>query len=125
MTRLQMELSGQLGEFWVKDANKRIAKVKAEFEEGKITVDENGVARNCIGRPLMSDMVELLELAVGKEVFNKENTKADRAEYARETIAAYIAKDHEPSEEEVFEMRATFGRGQVVENLLTGRKYML
>ncbi|MBR0160346.1 MAG: hypothetical protein IJQ02_03475, partial [Oscillospiraceae bacterium] len=78
MTRFQKELSGQLGEFWKKDAEKELDKVRAELANGEITIDENGVARNCIGRVLMSDMLEKLTYVTDK--VNAENTKAARDE---------------------------------------------
>ena len=58
MTRFQRELSGELGEFWKNDAEKRLDKVRAELAEGKITIDAEGIARNCIGRVLMDDLLE-------------------------------------------------------------------
>lgn len=49
MTRFQKELSGELGAYWEKEAQKELERVKADLQAGKITI-ENGVARNCIGR---------------------------------------------------------------------------
>lgn len=54
MTRFQQELSGALGEYWRKDALKEIEKTRKEFESGEITIDADGVARNCIGRAEMA-----------------------------------------------------------------------
>ena len=56
MTRFEQELSGNLGAYWKASAEKELERVRADFEAGKITVDENGVARNCIGRILMDDI---------------------------------------------------------------------
>ena len=50
MTRFQQELSGSLGAFWQKEAEKELAKTRADLDSGRITIDSNGVARNCIGR---------------------------------------------------------------------------
>ena len=60
MTRFARELSGSLGTYRKASAEKELDEVRADFEAGKITVDENGVARNCIGRILMDDMLEKL-----------------------------------------------------------------
>ena len=57
MTRFERELSGALGAYWKASAEKELAEIKADLENGKITIDKNGVARNCIGRVLMSDML--------------------------------------------------------------------
>ena len=66
MTRFQQELNGSLGPFWKQEAEKELAKVKADLENGRITIDENGIARNCIGRVLMADMLEKLLLVTEK-----------------------------------------------------------
>lgn len=63
MTRFQRELSGELGEFWKKEAEKQLDKVRAELAEGKISIDAEGVARNCIGRVLMDDLLEQLGIS--------------------------------------------------------------
>ena len=60
MTRFERELSGALGAYWKTSAEKELEKIRAELEQGLITIDENGVARNRIGRVLMSDMLEKL-----------------------------------------------------------------
>lgn len=68
MTRFQRELSGELGEFWKKEAEKQLDKVRAELAEGKISIDAEGVARNCIGRVLMDDLLEQLGIATDKQM---------------------------------------------------------
>jgi flavorubredoxin len=57
----QNRLAGKLGEFWKKETLKQIENVKNDLKEGKITIDENGVARNCIGRVVMDDLAEVIE----------------------------------------------------------------
>ncbi len=66
MTRFMRELNGDFGAFWKAEAEKELACIKADLETGKITIDESGVARNCIGRPLMDDMLEKLSLVTDK-----------------------------------------------------------
>lgn len=123
MTRLEKELKGQLGEYWKADAEKRLAHARAEYEAGEITVDENGVARNCIGRPLMSDMAEVLTLARIK--FSLEATKQAREEYVMKEVAQYIEKNYQPSTEEKAEMRNAFGPGTTVVDVISGKKVKL
>lgn len=124
MTRFEREIYGLLGEFLKKDAQKKVDKVKSEFESGKITVDENGVARNCIGRILMDDLAEVLEYSECCEWFSREATANERERELVKTINEYkeSCKNKERSEEELFEMRATFGRGTTVVDILTGEK---
>ena len=123
MTRFEKELKGQLGEYWKADAEKRVAKAKAEVEAGRITIDENGVARNCIGRVLMNDMVEVLSHTGVK--FSVEATHKAREEYVMKEVAEYIERNYKPSEEEKAEMRNAFGPGTTVVNVLTGKKTKL
>ena len=40
MTRFQQELSGRLGMFWKKSAEKLIQKTKEDIATGKITIDK-------------------------------------------------------------------------------------
>ena len=72
MTRFQRELSGQLGAFWQKHAEEQLAHVKADLDCGEITIDEAGVARNCIGRVLMDDLLEMVEMVTDKA--NRQST---------------------------------------------------
>jgi len=123
MTRFERELSGELGAFWKNSAEKELEKVKADLESGKITIDENGVARNCIGRVLMDDMLEKL-----LHITDKASAEATRAARAAET-AAFLEeyrKNYEgPTEEEKAEMRAAFGEGETVVDIITGQRISL
>ena len=123
MTRFMKELNGDLGAFWQKEAEKELAKIKAELDAKKITIDENGVARNCIGRVLMSDMLEKLAL-VTDEVDTAATEAARAAEVAKE-LESYRASKRPHSAEETAEMRAAFGRGTKVTDILTGETFTL
>lgn len=123
MTRFERELSGALGAYWKRSAEQELAKVKADLENGKITIDEDGIARNCIGRVLMNDMLEKLALVTDK--VSVENTQMARDIEVAESIAAYRKQAAAPSEEELNEMRAAFGKGTTVVDILTGRKTRL
>ena len=123
MTRFQRELSGELGEFWKKEAEKQLDKVRAELAEGKISIDAEGVARNCIGRVLMDDLLEQLGMVTDK--VNAEATRAARETENAAFLAEYRARRNAPSAEELAEMRATFGAGATVVDALTGEKIIL
>lgn len=127
MSRFEREIKGLLGEYWKKDAEKQVAKIREEFEAGEITVDENGVARNCIGRILMDDLAEVLEYAKCCEWFSREATEVARTnadkEFIREYKAAQAQRDY--SQEELFEMRAAFGTGTTIVDVLTGKEITL
>jgi len=123
MTRFERELYGELGEFWRKDAERRIAEIKQALNDGKITIDENGVAKNCIGRALMDDMLEILEHATDKA--DREATRAARKAENEAFLEEYRKNYEGPTEEEKAEMRATFGEGETVVDILTGERISL
>ena len=123
MTRFEKELSGALGPFWQKDAERRLAQVKADLEAGRITIDEAGVARNCIGRVLMDDQMELLIRVTDRA--NAEATHTAREDEVEAELAEYRANYRGPSAEELAEMRAAFGPGATVVNVITGKKIKL
>ena len=120
MTRFERELSGELGTFWKKDAEKELERVKADLETGKITIDENGVARNCSGRALQSDMMEKL-LHITDRADAKATAEACSEEAAR-AIENY-RRNHRTTKEERQEMRAAFGEGETVVDIFTGETF--
>lgn len=120
MTRFEKELSGALGAYWKKEAQKELERIKADFLTGKITIDESGVARNCIGRVLMSDMLE--KLAMVTDRVSVEATTRAREQEVAESLAEYRKNARPVTEEERMEMRAAFGEGTTVVNVLTGEE---
>jgi len=123
MTRFERELNGSLGAYWKVEAEKELERVKADLEAGKITIDENGIARNCIGRILMADMLEKLAKVTDK-VDTAATTAAREAEVAKE-LAEYRATKRTRSASELAEMRAAFGPGATVVDILSGDKITL
>ena len=112
MTRFMKELNGDLGAFWKAEAEKELARIKDDLETGRITIDENGVARNCIGRALMDDMLEKLSLVTDKA--NTSATEAARAAENAEFLEEYRRNRKPHTTEEIAEMRAAFGTGTKV-----------
>lgn len=120
MTRFQRELNGELGAYWKREAEKELERVKTDLQVGKITIDENGVARNCIGRVLMSDMLEKLAMVTDK--VSMEATTSARDKEVSESLAEYRKNARPATEEERMEMQAAFGKGTTVVNVLTGEE---
>ena len=108
MTRFEKELSGSLGAFWKQSAEKELTDVKNDLEKGNITVDETGIARNCIGRVLMSDMLEKLMYVTDK--VDAAATNKAREEENLKWIEDYRKNSHPVSSEELDKMRAAFGK---------------
>ena len=125
MTRFEMELNGMLGEYWRKHAQEELEKVRAELKAGMITIDTMGVARNRIGRALMGDMLEKVVRVTDK--VDAEATQKARDAEVEKSISEYRErmKNHKPSAEELFEMRAAFGPGAKVVDVFTGQTYCL
>lgn len=123
MTRFEKELSGALGAYWKKEAEKELAKVKEDLENGNITIDEQGIARNCIGRVLQNDMME--KVAMVSDKVNIEATRAARQEETAKVIDSYRASYKGVSHEEMSEMVAVFGTGTTVVNILMGTRITL
>lgn len=123
MTRFQQEISGMLGEFWVKNAKKELEQIQSEFNQGKIKVDENGVLRNCIGRVAVEEVCEKCQyLGI---VFDRTKTQVERYREDRKAMEKYKSQQREPNEEQLAEMRAVFGKGAVIVDVITGKEIKL
>lgn len=123
MTRFQKELSGALGGFWRRQAEAELERVKADLDSGAITIDEAGVARNCIGRALMDDLMEMLVLVTDKA--DSAATQAAREAEVKADLESYRAARRATSATEMAEMRAVFGKGTTVVDVLTSEKIQL
>lgn len=121
MTRFERELSGALGAYWKDSAEKELKKIEKDLNEGKITIDASGVARNCIGRVLMNDLLE--KLAFITDAVDIEATQAARAAEVSKSLEGCRRSARAASHEELNEMRAAFGEGQTVVNIITGQRY--
>lgn len=123
MTRFEREISGSLGTFWkqhaAEEVKKAVAKANAEAE-----VDADGAIRwNCNGRYLMDDFCEMLEYA--GYPFSRESTGKKRDVQNAEKLAEYRRNYKGLDEETLAEVRATFGEGATVVDVLTGEKTKL
>ena len=125
MTRFAREISGSLGAFWKAEAEKELASIREDLAAGRITIDANGVARNCIGRVLMDDLAEKVEWVTSE--INREATAAAREVEVAKSAAAYRESRRRSgySAEEMNEMRAAFGAGATVVDVLTGQTITL
>ena len=123
MTRFQRELSGELGAYWKRQAEEALEKVRAELAAGEITIDAEGVARNCIGRVIMDDLLEQLCMVTDK--VSESATRAAREAEESAFLDEYKSRRKTLSVEEKAEMQATFGEGATVVDVLTGEKFLL
>ena len=103
---------------WAKET---IAHVKSDMARGDITVDSDGVVRNCIGRCLMDDL-----LAVAFYVdpsISVENTQRARNIEDEAFLSEYrkVRATKGYRDEEIAEIANAFGNSTVVD-VITGRR---
>ena len=122
-SRFQRELLGELGKYWKEAAENELIRVAEMIENGKIIIDSNGVARNEIGRVLMSDMLE--KVAIVNNDVDVKATEAARLEEIHNFCEEYRRNHTQPTEEELAEARAEFGQNAAIVNILTGERYTL
>lgn len=125
MTRLDRELRGEYGEFWKKKAIQYLHKIEEEVFTGEITIDKEGVARNCIGRVVMDDVANALDYIIQDGSFRWDKTIEARNQEDEEFLKEYASREHRYSDEEIAEMKAAFGEGTKVVNLFTGKEIQL
>lgn len=125
MTRFDRELKGEYGEFWKKKATQYLHKIEEEVSKGEITIDKEGVARNCIGRVVVDEVANALDYIIQDGSFRWDKTIEARNEENKKFLKEYASREPHYSSEEIAEMKAAFGQGTKVVNVLTGREIQL
>ena len=138
MTRFEQEISGELdrqvaertGEpnkhFWQRHAQEEVQWVLNKYEKGELLIDECGVATwKNNGRALPKDCA--YKGKYGGLPINLELTAELENRQTEESLRAYRErmKNHKYTDEELFEMRAAFGAGTTVVDVITGRRIQL
>ena len=124
MTRFERELSGSLGAFWKKNAEAEIAKMQARADNDEIRTNiEGGAFWNSNGNYLPADCAEILSYT--DFPFSLEATAKAREAQTAMQLEAYRKNYQGPSEEEKAEMRAAFGTGSTVADIITGERIRL
>ncbi len=95
----------------------------AEADSNAIIEEDGAIKWKSNGRYLMDDYCEVLEHAGYN--FSRKATEIKRDKQVAKEIEEYRKNYTGPSAEELAEMRAEFGRGQVIVNVLTGTKIRL
>lgn len=118
MTRFEQEISGLLGAYWMQNAEKE-AKAAAEHATQAAIIDETGaISWKSNGRYLPDDYCEKLEYT--GYPFSREATAAARQAQVAEELAEYRRNYRGPSDADLEEMRAAFGEGTKVIDVLAG-----
>ena len=124
MTRFERELSGSLGAFWKKNAEQEIEKMQKRADNDEIRTNASGAAFwNSNGNYLPADCAEILSHT--DFPFSLEETAKAREAQTAAFLENYRKNYKGPSEEEKAEMRAAFGTGSTVVNVITGERIRL
>lgn len=126
MTRFERELSGSLGAYWKASAEKEIRKMEERQMNGEIFFGADGVVRwTSNNRVMPKDCREILSHTAYRDLFSEEASRtAEDAETAA-FLESYKKNYTGPSEEEKAEMRAAFGTGSTVVDVITGKRIRL
>lgn len=121
--RFKREYSGELGEFWKKEADKEVAKRLEQYENGELLIDEYGVAYWASNNNALPEECALQAKYAGLPV-NLDLTRELEINQVEKSLNEYRErkKNHVYTEEEIGEMRAEFGEGQVIVDAITGQK---
>ena len=128
MTRLEQELSGALGDFWKQNAEKEINRIWDQASQGEILLTEDRAAYwKASGHYLPAECIEKLMHTPYKTVISAEATARAREKQDKEAIERYrqaqAKRSAEQRAEEKAEMRAAFGTGSTIVDILTGERF--
>ena len=126
MTRFERELSGALGAYWKSSAEKEIRKMEERQMNGEIFFGADGVVRwTSNNRVMPKDCREILSHTAYRDLFSEEASRAAEDAETAAFLESYRKNYTGPSEEEKAEMRAAFGTGNTVVDVITGKRIRL
>ena len=126
MTRFERELSGALGADWKSSAEKEIRKMEERQMNGEIFFGADGVVRwTSNNRVMPKDCREILSHTAYRDLFSEEASRAAEDAETAAFLESYRKNYTGPSEEEKAEMRAAFGTGSTVVDVITGKRIRL
>ena len=126
MTRFERELNGSLGVYWAENAKKEIRKMEERQMNGEIFFGTDGVVRwTSNNRVMPKDCREILSHTVYRDLFNEDASRAAEEAETAAFLESYRKNYKGPSEEEKAEMRAVFGTGTTVCDIITGERIRL
>ena len=122
----QLELEGKFGKYRQEDAVKLIAEMEDDYDNGKFTIENGSAIWKCGNYLPMNCLAAVLSGKYGYLINVDEHERLLDAQQ-EESIRQYKErmKNYVPSEEELFEMRAAFGEGVEVVDVLSGNKIRL
>ena len=126
MTRFEKELKGDCRAYWKAAAEKEIRKMEERQINGGIFFGADGVVRwKSNNRVMPNDCREILSHTVYRDLFSEDASRAAEEAETAAFLENYRKNTKGPSEEEKAEMRAAFGTGTTVCNIITGERIRL
>ena len=126
MTRFERELNGSLGFYWAENAKKEIRKMEERQINGEIFFGADGVVRwTSNNRVMPKDCREILSHTVYRDLYSEDASRAAEEAETAAFLESYRKSYKEPGEEEKAEMRAAFGTGTTVVDIITGERIRL
>ena len=126
MTRFERELNGSLGSYWAENAKKEIRKMEERQINGEIFFGADGVVRwTSNNRVMPKDCREILSHTAYRDLFSEEASRAAEDAETAAFLENYRRNCKEPGKEEMAEMRAAFGEGTTVVDIITGERIRL
>ena len=126
MTRFERELNGSLGVYWAENAKKEIRKMEERQINGEIFFGADGVVRwTSNNRVMPKDCREILSHTVYRDLFSEDASRVAEEDETAAFLESYRKNYKGPSEEEKAEMRAAFGTGTTVCDIITGERIRL
>lgn len=121
MTRFEQELSGALGLYWQREAQKQIERMQQRVDNDEIRTNLGGGAFwNSNGNYLPADCAEILSHT--DFPFSLEETNRARKAQNEAFLKNYR---HETTAEERAEMQTAFGKGTTVVDVISGERIRL
>ena len=126
MTRFERELKGDCGAYWKAAAEKEIRKMEERQMNGEIFFGADGVVRwTGNSRVMPKECREILAHSVYRDLFNEDASRAAEEAETAAFLESYRKNYKGPGEEEKAEMRAAFGTGSAVVDIITGERIRL
>lgn len=126
MTRFERELNGSLGSYWAESAKKEIRKMEERQINGEIFFGADGVVRwTSNNRVMPKDCREILSHTVYRDLYSEDASRAAEEAETAAFLDSYRKSYKGPGEEEKAEMRAAFGSGSTVVDIITGERIRL
>lgn len=126
MTRFERELNGSLGVYWAENAKKEIRKMEERQINGEIFFGADGVVRwTSNNRVMPKDCREILSHTVYRDLFSEDASRVAEEDETAAFLESYRKNYKGSNEEEKAEMRAAFGTGTTVCDIITGERIRL